>query len=312
MTRREKISDTVMLQTVSPLFFANNPLKAGAFGCSGKRRETPLALSVQSKFMKSTSYHFSMEGLIRSLFVLLIAASSMFAETPSAIWPMPSSFPAPPEGVPASTYPLPRLELVQRAYNNNQNAEKNPDAIRLIFDGDSITEGWRGGGKDIWMQRYEKLGSFNFGIGGDLTQSVLWRLSQGQADHLHPKLIVVLIGTNNLGSGDSVGNTVSGVKAVVSEYQKRCPDSIILLQGIFPRSAQPTDEVRTKIKAVNQALAQLGDGEKIIFSDVGEKLLEPDGTLSREIMPDLLHLSPKGYQIWADAIQPIIDSHLSR
>lgn len=253
-----------------------------------------------------------MSNLIRPLFVLFIWSFSIFAETPATIWPMPSSFPAPPEGVPASTYPLPRLELVQRAYSNNQIAQKNPDAIRLIFDGDSITEGWRGGGKDIWMQRYEKIGAFNFGIGGDRTQNVLWRLSQGQADHLHPKLIVLLIGTNNLGLGDSVENTVSGVKAVVSEYQKRCPESIILLQGIFPRGARPADEVRTRIKAVNQALAQLGDGKKIIFVDFGEKLLEPDGTLSREIMPDLLHLSPKGYQIWADEIQPIIDSHMSQ
>jgi len=225
---------------------------------------------------------------------------------------MPSRFPAPPEGVPASTYPLPRLELLQRANNNNQTAQKNPNAIRLIFDGDSITEGWHGGGKEIWSQRYEKCGSFNFAIGGDRTQNVLWRLSQGQADHLHPKLIVLLIGTNNLGWGDSVENTVSGVKAVISEYQKRCPESVILLQGIFPRSAQPADEIRTRIKAVNQALSELGDGKKIIFVDFGEKFLEPDGTLSREIMPDVLHLSPKGYQIWADAIQPVIDSQLSK
>jgi len=249
---------------------------------------------------------------VRLFFLFLVSFSSVFAETSRPIWPMPSRFPAAPEGVPQATYPLPRLEPVQRAYINNQAARKNPDAIRLIFDGDSITEGWRRGGKDIWDRRYEKFGAFDFGIGGDRTQSVLWRLSQGQTDLLHPRLIVLLIGTNNLAAGDTIENTVAGVTAVVSAYQKCCPEAVILLQGIFPRGAQPADPIRAKVKAVNQALSRLGDGEKIIFVDFGDKFLEPDGSLSREIMPDFLHPSPKGYQIWADAIQPIIDAHLRK
>ena len=97
------------------------------------------------------------------------------------------------------------------------------------------------------------------------------------------------------------------MKAVVADYQKRCPQAVILLQAIFPRAEKPTDPLRAKIKEINTLISQFGDGKKVIYVDFGDKFLAPDGTLSREIMPDFLHPNARGYQIWADAIQPTID-----
>jgi len=126
---------------------------------------------------------------------------------------------------------------------------------------------------------------------------------------MHPKLIVLLIGTNNI-ANYTPAQIGEGVKAIIDAYQKRCPDSAILLQGIFPRGEKPEDPARAKIKQVNEIISKFGDGKKVIYLDFGDKFLQPDGTISREIMPDFLHPSAKGYQIWADAIQPVIDQYL--
>jgi lysophospholipase L1-like esterase len=182
-------------------------------------------------------------------------------------------------------------------------------AVDLIFDGDSITDFWQSRSKFVWAKHYGKLNAFDFGIAGDKTQNMLWRLQNGQVDNLHPKLIVVLIGINNSGDGLKATQIADGIKAVVEEYRKRCPDAAILLQGIFPRGQSPTDPARAQVKAVNQIISQFADGKNVIYIDFGDKFLEPDGTISANTMSDFLHPTAKGYQIWADAIQPIIDKY---
>ena len=243
----------------------------------------------------------------------VLLAAALFAGSTAAfcepsICPMPSPLPVLPAGVNPATYPAPRVEWLIRVQGNLQKAKTVADSTRLIFDGDSITDGWQGGGREIWAQRYAKLGAFDFGISGDRTEHVLWRLAQGQVDGMHPKLIAIMIGTNNLG-GCTSAQIADGVKAVVAEYQKRCPEAVILLQAIFPRAAKPTDPARAKIKAINDTISTLGDGKKVIYVDFGDKFLEADGVMSPEIMPDFLHPSAKGYKIWADAIQPVIDRY---
>ncbi len=223
---------------------------------------------------------------------------------------MPKVLPALPPGVTQSTFPLPRVEWVTRVSATNEKAQKVKDSVNLIFDGDSITDGWQSGGQQVWAEHYGKLGAFDFGISGDRTEHLLWRLSSGQVDGFKPKLVAIMIGTNNLGARQSVEDTIAGVKAVVAEYRKRLPDSVILLQAIFPRGAKPEDPYRAKIKAVNQEIAKLADGDKVIYVDFGDKFLEPDGSLSPKIMPDALHPNAAGYQIWAEAIQPIIDKYV--
>lgn len=213
-----------------------------------------------------------------------------------------------PEGINPATYPMPRDDWYARVQNNfNRTQGKQFD---LIFDGDSITDGWQGKGKEVWAQRYGALNAANFGIGGDRTEHVLWRLGKGQVDGMNPKLIVLMIGTNNSGR-DTADQIAEGVKAVVNEYLKRCPNSKLLLLAIFPRSEKPTDAIRAKLAEVNTKISALADGKRVTYLDIGAKFLSPDGTLSRDIMPDFLHPNEKGYQIWADAIQSVIDSYFA-
>ena len=177
---------------------------------------------------------------------------------------------------------------------------------KLVFLGDSITQGWEGAGKEAWKKNWEPLKAANFGIGGDRTEHVLWRLDHGNFDGLKPSLVVLMIGTNNTGhrrAEEPADDTAAGVKAILERLAAKCPDTRVLLLGIFPRGEKPEDKLRVHNSAINERLAKLADGSKVHFMDIGKSFLEPDGTLSKEIMPDLLHLSPKGYQIWADAIR---------
>lgn len=196
----------------------------------------------------------------------------------------------------------------ERFKGNMERLANTPRPIELVFDGDSITDGWQGRGKEVWAKNFADRRAFDFGISGDRTQHVLWRLDKGQVDGLDPKLVAIMIGTNNLGS-HSAEQIAEGITAVVKEYQKRCPNAVILLQGVFPRAQSPQDPARAKIKDINQRISALGDGQKVIYVDFGDKFLEPDGTMSAEIMPDFLHPSAKGYEIWAEAIKPIVDKY---
>jgi lysophospholipase L1-like esterase len=199
----------------------------------------------------------------------------------------------------------------KRALSNIAKGQAGAASIQLIFDGDSITDFWQTRGQPIWKDRYGKFNAIDFAISGDRTQNVLWRLAHGQAQGLHPKLIVLMIGTNNTNDVSTPQEIADGVKEIINEYQKLCPDAVVLLQAVFPRAAAPTDPYRLKVNAINDIISKFGDGTKVIYIDFGNKFLTPDGTLTKDIMPDFLHPSPKGYQIWADAIQPTIDKYLS-
>jgi N-acetylglucosamine-6-sulfatase len=175
----------------------------------------------------------------------------------------------------------------------------------LVFLGDSITAGWNGQ-KAIWEKSFAQYKPANFGIGGDRTQHVLWRVENGEFDGIKPKAVVLMIGTNNSGAAEnSAAEVAAGIRNIVAAIHKRSADTKVLLLGIFPRGAgEANNPGRAKNKAVNAIISKLDDGKKIHYLDIGGKFLEPDGTLTKEIMPDLLHLNAKSYQIWADAIAP--------
>lgn len=183
--------------------------------------------------------------------------------------------------------------------------------VDLIFIGDSITQGWEGNGKDVWARYYGGRNAMNAGIGGDRTQHVLWRLEHGNIDGISPKLAVVMIGTNNA-KPDEPKDTAAGVTAIVRKLQEKLPQTKVLLLAIFPRGATPNDPLRLKNDEVNQIIKNLDDGSKVRYLDIGDKFLATDGTLSREIMPDLLHLSGKGYEIWAESIEPEVSSSVGQ
>jgi lysophospholipase L1-like esterase len=177
---------------------------------------------------------------------------------------------------------------------------------QVVFLGDSITAGWAGAGKEAWEKNFSQWNPANFGIGGDRTQHVLWRIENGELEGIKPKVAVIMIGTNNTGS-DSAESIASGVAKIVSSVRTKLPSTQILLLAVFPRGNKPDGKLGAgyeKIKEINGTLAKLDDGKTIHFLDIGDKFIQGKDSLSAEIMPDFLHLSPAGYQIWADAIMP--------
>ncbi len=218
-----------------------------------------------------------------------------------------------------ATYPVPREGGWMKQHESFNEISKKGEAP-LVFLGDSITAGWAPVGKkkggEEWAKSWAPLGAANFGIGGDRTEHVLWRLEHGNFDGLHPKLIVLMIGTNNTGHvgkpqkelngaiyHSSPEDTAEGVKAILDHLQKKMPDTKILLLGIFPRGDNEQDKLRQTNEATNTLIAKFADGSKIQYLDIGKKFLEPDGTLSTDIMPDHLHPNAKGYEIWTAAIK---------
>jgi lysophospholipase L1-like esterase len=193
--------------------------------------------------------------------------------------------------------------------------------VDVLFLGDSITQGWEGNGKDVWAKHFEPLHAGNYGIGGDRTQHVLWRITEGkELEGLTPKACVLMIGTNNAGA-NSAEEIAAGVEAIVKELRSQKPHMKILLVGVFPRSGKSAkelkdanhvaaDELNTKLPEVNKRLAKLDDGKMVKYVDIGPKFLDKDGRLSKEIMPDYLHLSKKGYEIWAEAIEGPVNEML--
>ncbi len=178
--------------------------------------------------------------------------------------------------------------------------------IQVVFIGDSITDGWRGGGLATWQTAFgDKYNALNLGIGGDQTQHVLWRIDHNELDGISPKVVVMMIGTNN--SRSSAVDMIAGVAADVAAVHAKLPEAKILLLGIFPRSAKPHDDVRVKIKEVNDVLSKLDGKDNVKYLDIGAKFLEADGTLPKSIMPDALHPNAKGYVIWAEAIGPTVE-----
>lgn len=175
--------------------------------------------------------------------------------------------------------------------------------VEVLFMGDSITDAWRGAAaKPTWEKHFVPLKSANFGIGGDRTEHVLWRLQNGEFNDIKPKVVVLMIGTNNTGS-NSADEIADGIKAIVKEIHGKSKETKVLLLAVFPRGEKDGTPVRAKIASINKSIATLDDGGKTVkFLDIGSKFTQADGSLTKEIMPDYLHLSAKGYEIWGDAI----------
>lgn len=233
-----------------------------------------------------------------SLLLSLLAASSLFAQAPKNYAVLPVLHPG-----------------TEKRHESFNEISKKGDA-QLVFLGDSITHGWEGKGKAVWEKYWATLKAANFGIGGDRTEHVLWRLENGNFDGLKPKEIVLMIGTNNTGhvgrpqkenNGEvytsTAEQTAEGVKAIIAKLKTKCPGAKILVLAIFPRGENAQNPMRRQNEAANQIIKTFADDKTVFFMDINAKLLQPDGTLSKDIMPDLLHPNEKGYEIWAEAIE---------
>lgn len=201
----------------------------------------------------------------------------------------------------SATTPAPR-EAGWMKMHESFNERAKQGNVDLIFLGDSITQGWNN--NDVWKKHYGPRKAFNIGIGGDRTQHVLWRLDHGNVEGLKPKLVVLMIGTNNSNGDDNTAEEIAdGIKAIVAKLRDKLPESKILLLAIFPRGDKPNAQ-REKNAQASLLASEVADGENVYFLDIGPAFLNDDGTLSKDVMPDYLHLSPKGYQIWAESIEP--------
>jgi lysophospholipase L1-like esterase len=181
--------------------------------------------------------------------------------------------------------------------------------VDVLFLGDSITDGWRGA-QQVWTKNFGSLKPANFGIGGDRTQHVLWRIRNGELEGIQPKVAVVMIGTNNSGS-DPAAAIAEGVTAIVKTLREKSPQTKVLLLAVFPRGKMLPNKQNDKLIEVNKIIAKLDDGKYVRFLDIGPKFLS-DGQIPKEIMPDYLHLTPQGYEIWAGAILPLLNDMLGK
>ncbi len=178
------------------------------------------------------------------------------------------------------------------------------DQVDVLFFGDSITAGWDW---TIWQENFAPLKAANFGIGGDHTGNMLWRLQHGDIGQLQPKVIVLLAGVNNFGHlNETPAQVFTGVKAVVAQLQLAFPSAKILLNGVFPYEQSAQSPKRKEVKNLNTLLAKLGDDQRVYFRDYGHLFVQKNGDISNEILGDYLHPTAKGYALWAAAMTPEI------
>ncbi len=224
--------------------------------------------------------------------------------------PEPAKKESPKAVVPSTVQPVPR-DAGWRERHSKIVETARQGGHQVVFLGDSITEGWGGAGKKVWERTWGPMRAVNAGIGGDRTQHVLWRLNNGLGEALAAsnndiQLVVLMIGTNNSNGGDNTSEEIGeGVKAIVANVREKLPKSKVLVLGIFPRGEKPNPQ-REKNARASEIASKVADGVNVKYLDIGGTFLEKDGTLTKEIMPDFLHLSEKGYQIWAENLEPVV------
>ncbi len=235
----------------------------------------------------------------------------------SCAMPQPSSSVQEPATRPAlanpATTPVPRTEEGILA-RQDEVLKRAKEALptKVVFLGDSITQGWEGTGQAEWDATFAPLGALNLGVSGDRTEHVLWRLQQAPLGRLEPKCVVLLIGTNNLGHGSSTGlQTLEGVQHVVATIHAQAPSATILVHEIFPRG-ETFNPMRGEIAQINQVLRSQARRPDAPYRTLatGDQWVRADGTIASEIMPDFLHLSAKGYEQWAADLAPAVQAAL--
>lgn len=202
-----------------------------------------------------------------------------------------------------STKPSPKVNgRIQQRFAASQSNE-----YTYVFMGDSITHGWEGKGK-VFNKYFEGKKILNVATSGDRTENTIWVIDNVNWKKVNAKVAMLMIGTNNTGhrgvDKETPEDTCEGIKVILEKMKEKTPDTKILMLAIFPRGATDKDEKRVRNDKVNAMIAKLADNKRVFFLDINKKLLEPDGTtLSKEIMPDLLHPNEKGYVIWAEAVK---------
>jgi len=238
-------------------------------------------------------------------FILLLLAATVFASSASAAQTSGADQPMPQDD--AAFGPAHGI-LVEKAHKGG---------IDIYFVGDSITCRWQRTDypehKKNWAENFSGWNASNFGWDGDLTQNVLYRLRNGELDGVNPKVIVLMVGTNNLGNTPrgnddaSVLEIAKGIKAILDLCREKAPKATIILMGITPRddSTDGSASMMPTIDRINEHIAKFADGKAIRYINLNDKLADAGGKLIDGMTEDRLHLSVRGYQVWADALKPI-------
>jgi beta-glucosidase len=195
--------------------------------------------------------------------------------------------------------PVPQTdpEAVQRFEVINTNTRASPHGV--VFLGDSLIQKWD---HSEWEQNFVTIGALNAGVNGDRTENLLWRIEHGNLDGQQPALVVLLIGTNDIGRNRSARIIAEGVREILLDLRARLPKARILLLGILPRGESPGSRRRLQVFEVNQLIRTCADRESVFYADIGGSLLDRSGHLTREISPDGVHLSERGYERLTDRL----------
>jgi len=212
---------------------------------------------------------------------------------------------------------MPRTDENSRIAHEQLLAKRKAGKIDVYFVGDSITRRWGTSDEqwkellENWNANFKGWNAANFGWGADKTQNMLWRLQNGELDGVKPKVVVVMAGTNNIGNATPIGDAEAraadvarGVAALVKEIRKRAPAATLVLTGITPRNDNMA--VMPIVNSANRQIAALADGKSIRYININEQLASTDDQLRDGMTFDGLHLTPKAYQLWADALKPIL------
>lgn len=236
-----------------------------------------------------------MKNTVATCAVLLSSLAFSFAQTPA---PTPK-----PPRTPESAVTPGRENLKRHATFMNRLKDGPVD---LVFLGDSITDGWPRTGELTWF-KFAKYNPANFGISGETTEQVLWRITNGELEGISPKAVVIMIGTNNIGQFDDEKPewAAAGIKKIIETVKAKLPKAKILLLAVFPRNEKASAN-RAEVAAINKIIAGYAD-DTVTFLDIGDKFLDANGEIPDDVMPDKLHPSAKGYRIWYEAMSPTLD-----
>lgn len=213
--------------------------------------------------------------------------------------------------LPAPSLPIERVDaLAERAHSANLTAVAQGRASNVVFLGDSITQWFQSrAGAQVWKRSIAGLGAADEGVFGDSTNNVLWRVENGELAG-QPRVVVLLIGTNNLNAGGTVAQTVAGIDDDIAAIHQVSPRTEVLLNGLFPRG-RVTDPLRTEVNEVNAVLSAQASSLGVVYTDPGALLIESNGSIAPNFHSDLIHPDARGYEIWAEAIVPTIEAMLA-
>ena len=244
-------------------------------------------------------YNMKMKAPFFLAVFLFLSSSSVFAEKlPVEVVPDPPDVPKmnTQHWVPAR-YKVVREQLLGKECG-------------ILFVGDSITEGWERGGAEYWKKLFLPMKAVNFGVSGDRTESMLWRMEDTKlAVKTSPRYCVLLAGTNNIGlwkGQQPAAQTVKGIREIAVRLLKKFPETRLILMEVTPYGPDPHSPLRRRQEEINALLRRLELPRTTILS-INEKLLNPDGTFREGMFMDKVHLTGKGYQVWAEAFLPLLN-----